>query len=376
MLACVSGDSHSSVRGSGLAAVAAIVQALGARLVPLLPATVRCVVAVSNSSWQRLATLLPTPTDKPSDTDMDADSEAAEQSEEEAEREKKQQEAAVELAASLAALRSLVEHCGAFLSPHLPDLLSLLLQPHVLRCSVGGCATFAAGVRQRLPTALPARLLLPALYARLQPSVDGGITSFSALLQLVADCVNSMDGKTAAAHADAMFTFLLQAMDVRQLRPAGLAGCINEAEAAVANAMVALVMKLSEARFKPLFMRMLQWATSLTVSTGLDGSVQRQQGSVSYVGRMAAMFGAVVALTDRLRSVFVPYFRCVWLSVVTLTHTSEPAVSHCLPHVASDLVDVFDTHVSTLAWPAAWCNGCESDHQRVTCGPAWVSSCS
>ncbi|MEW5318749.1 MAG: hypothetical protein WDW38_009944 [Sanguina aurantia] len=309
VLACVSGDSHSSVRGSGLAAVAAIVQALGARLVPLLPATVRCVVAVSNSSWQRLATLLPTPTDTPSDAAMGAGTEAAEPSDEEAERERRQQEAAVELAASLAALRALVEHCGAFLSPHLPDLLSLLLQPHVLRCSVGGCAAFAAGVRQRLPTALPARLLLPALYARLQPSVDGGITSFSALLQLVADCVTSMDGKAAAAHADAMFTFLLQAMDVRQLRPASLAGCINEAEAAVADAMVALVMKLSEARFKPLFMRMLQWATSLTVSTGLDGSVQRQQGSVSYVGRMAAMFGAVVALTDRLRSVFVPYFR-------------------------------------------------------------------
>lgn len=308
VLACVSSDVHSSVRGSGLAAIAATVQALGARLVPLLPATVRCVVSVSNSSWQRLAALLPT---TPADTNMDADGSDVEQTEEEAEREKKQQEAAVELAASLAALRSLVEHCGAFLSPHLPELLSLLLQPHVLGCSVGGCATFAAGVRQRLPSALPARLLLPALYAQLQPAIDGGLASFSALLQLVADCVSGMDGKAAASHADAMFTFLLQAMEVRQRRPPALADCLGAAETAVAGALVALVMKLSEARFKPLFMRLLQWATSLTVATGADGAVLHQQGSLSYIGRMAAMFGAVVALTERLRSVFVPYFRCV-----------------------------------------------------------------
>jgi hypothetical protein len=45
------------------------------------------------------------------------------------------------------------------------------------------------------------------------------------------------------------------------LSPATPSGHEPEAEQAVISALVALVLKLSEVRFKPLFLRLLEWAT-------------------------------------------------------------------------------------------------------------------
>ena len=70
------------------------------------------------------------------------------------------------------------------------------------------------------------------------------------------------------------------------------------------SALVALVMKLSEARFKPLFHRLLEWASP----RGLAAEAGAGRGAG--LGRATALFAAATALARRLRSVFVPYFRC------------------------------------------------------------------
>jgi U3 small nucleolar RNA-associated protein 10 len=89
-----------------------------------------------------------------------------------------------------------------------------------------------------------------------------------------------LDAVAAAAHADAALGFLLRALDVRQRPPAALAAAAAPAagfealeverrasgvaavEAAAVGALEQLVMKLSEARFRPLFQRLLAWAAA------------------------------------------------------------------------------------------------------------------
>lgn len=61
-------------------------------------------------------------------------------------------------------------------------------------------------------------------------------------------------------------------------------------------------MKLSESRFKPLFLRLLDW-TSTAAAAG--GDAGQQQG----IGRLAALFAAVCTLSERLRGVFAPYYK-------------------------------------------------------------------
>lgn len=81
------------------------------------------------------------------------------------------------------------------------------------------------------------------------------------LLAMAQRTVEQMDPTTAAQHADACFTFLLKALDLRQKRPAHLPA-LDVIEQGSVAVLLALTMKLSEAKFKPLFLRLLDWATT------------------------------------------------------------------------------------------------------------------
>ena len=81
------------------------------------------------------------------------------------------------------------------------------------------------------------------------------------LLAMAQRTIEQMDPTTAAQYADVCFTFLLKALDLRQKRPAHLPGLDTVEQGGVA-VLLALTMKLSEAKFKPLFLRLLAWATT------------------------------------------------------------------------------------------------------------------
>ncbi len=71
--------------------------------------------------------------------------------------------------------------------------------------------------------------------------------------------VTALHPSASAGHADALFSFLQQALDVRQSAPAVNA---QQVERAAITALVALVMKLNERQFKPLFLRLHAWSTT------------------------------------------------------------------------------------------------------------------
>lgn len=78
---------------------------------------------------------------------------------------------------------------------------------------------------------------------------------------MVERAVAAMAPATAAAHADALFGFLQRALGVRQR--GGVAPADADAiERAAAATLVAATMKLSEKQFKPLFLRLLAWAST------------------------------------------------------------------------------------------------------------------
>jgi len=89
--------------------------------------------------------------------------------------------------------------------------------------------------------------------------------------------------------------FLLSCLDVRRAAPASLAapGEVEAVESAALEACVALVLKLSEVRFMPLFMTALEWA----------------RARPEQAARPHTFFRLVCSLAAALRSVFVPFFR-------------------------------------------------------------------
>jgi U3 small nucleolar RNA-associated protein 10 len=95
---------------------------------------------------------------------------------------------------------------------------------------------------------------------------------------------------------------------------------VHAVEAAAVAALAALVMKLSESKFKPLFLRIVDWASvGSSGSTAGDASSSTAQSQ----GRAAAFLAAVCTLSHRLRSVFAPYYR--YFSTMLMKHLAgEP----------------------------------------------------
>lgn len=134
-------DEQAAVRGSALAATAALAAALGPRLVPQLPQTVAAVIAAVEAAAAAV-TKAAEADGSPSSSDGGSSSSESEGEDGVARRTKQaaggvSEAAALELAAALAAVAALVEHLGAFLAPHLPLLLDVLLHPAVLQVREG-----------------------------------------------------------------------------------------------------------------------------------------------------------------------------------------------------------------------------------------------
>ena len=82
--------------------------------------------------------------------------------------------------------------------------------------------------------------------------------------------VTALQPSAASVYAEAQFAFLQQALDVRQSTTEADA---QQIEQAATTALVALVIKLNEKQFKPLFLRLHAWSTTHPVGQPGDLSL-------------------------------------------------------------------------------------------------------
>jgi U3 small nucleolar RNA-associated protein 10 len=338
-------DPSAAVRASALTCIAASVAALGMQLVPLLPKTAAAVLAAAEAAAQDLA-LLQQQGGSDSDSEDDSDNDSAEGNESQQQQGQGMASrdggaAALQLAGAVAALEALVTNLGAFMSPYLPRLLQLLLHRQVLANTVADANAVAGRLRGALPSKVPARLLLEPLLQQWEGAVaacSGGSDTSDvdaapavALMDLVAAFCSYLEPADAVKYHEQLAGLLLQALGTRsrwlasaadhtQQLPSAAASAADAATAAAAaaavagfssqqvwevegaavRALAALTMKLSESRFKPMFLRMLDWTNAAS-----GGDSQQQQG----IGRVAALLGAVCTFSERLRGVFSHYYR-------------------------------------------------------------------
>lgn len=93
---------------------------------------------------------------------------------------------------------------------------------------------------------------------------EGG-DSVVELLQLITRTGQGLSPQTATVHADAIWAFSLKVFAFRQETPAGITAVRPVEDAAIAL-ILALTLKLTEPTFKPLFLRLVDWAAQLPPS--------------------------------------------------------------------------------------------------------------
>ena len=296
------------VRGMALICIASSVNSMKSAVIPVVPRVIKAVVG-SMSSMSSMSS---------SKSAGGADAEASE----------------AEYAAALTALKALSEHLAPFLAPNLPEILGILLDKRfcsssaadrasgdddgadgddhddgVVGAAVGagrqGRATstslynvhaLADGCRTMIATAVPARLLVGPLSTMLEDIAEEKCESRSALelMNMLAVVISNMDSTAVATYTDALFSMVLKALDTRRLRPAENVQAI---ESAAVNCMLHLVLKLNETKFKPIFYRLLEWATRPPPGD-----------ATSSLDRKISFFNVINTLTENLKSVFTSYY--------------------------------------------------------------------
>eukprot|EP01105_Mastigella_eilhardi_P005831 TRINITY_DN17534_c0_g1_i1.p1 TRINITY_DN17534_c0_g1~~TRINITY_DN17534_c0_g1_i1.p1 ORF type:complete len:2067 (-),score=551.69 TRINITY_DN17534_c0_g1_i1:77-6199(-) len=219
----------------------------------------------------------------------------------------------------LSALEVIVRHMAPFLSPYIPRLLSLTLHPAIIASSTPAVKQAATRLFQLCASALEYRNVFPAVFALYTSGSLREPASVVSLFRFLQDVLAKMLPQDARTQHPRLFKFFLTALDSRRLlriatneapaddyderQPKSLAdvefgdgerAVFDELQSAVVDAVVALVLKLDETSFKPLFLKVVD-----LVSAAIKGNDTLQAG---------LLFRLVAAMADRLRSIFVPYY--------------------------------------------------------------------
>ena len=336
-----------AVAAAAANATAALVRALGPRALPALPAAVPALFAAARGA---AASLQKMSQQKMSTRAFESGADGSDDDEDEKIREVKNDEGHV-LVACLRAVTALMDRLGGFLSPHLGDVLALLLSPSLVpdpaehirknvppagtdakaseaflpeaaeaaettkteaaettKTAAVTAAAHAATLREALPRYAPPRLLLGPLGDAIRAALgdaageenasvsDGRVSAAAAAaaLRMAASCVAAA-GSFPPAHRDALVSMLLRALDVRRSHPPSFDGAaIDLVEGAAAEAFVTAASSLTESAFAP------------TLATATEWAKARASDPEAARARLSALFRVASALADALRGVFTP----------------------------------------------------------------------
>ncbi|KYQ91935.1 U3 snoRNP protein [Tieghemostelium lacteum] len=163
----------------------------------------------------------------------------------------------------ISSLEIMLNKIPKFLSPYLPQLLNALLHPR-LNNTLTPMATKIHQQVKRLLTLITKniefRLLLPSMFSAYEFAVvSENDQSIISLFDFVGDISSNLAPKDIALHHKAIFKFYLECFEFRKKYSQRVKN-LDSVEEHIINSFLNLVMKLNENLFKPLFIKILDWA--------------------------------------------------------------------------------------------------------------------
>ncbi|KAI8486292.1 HEAT repeat-containing protein 1 [Branchiostoma belcheri] len=221
------------------------------------------------------------------------------------------------LLSALTAAHKVCENLPHFLSPY---LLPLLLQVTRLSQLMSEAELFAQkshitarlkAIRHCLASTIAPRILIPAVaqcYNELekdtQPSRGSdlppafgcwaiqlavGLGGIGPLMSVLSERITTMSKDDVTAHQSQTVSFFMTALNYRAKHAQDDLEAVQQVEGHVMEAVLSLVMKLSEVTFRPMFFKLYDWASRP------DSSRQR----------LLTFYRLAEAMADRLKSLFV-----------------------------------------------------------------------
>uniref|UniRef100_A0A2K5SDT7 HEAT repeat-containing protein 1 n=1 Tax=Cebus imitator TaxID=2715852 RepID=A0A2K5SDT7_CEBIM len=169
----------------------------------------------------------------------------------------------VYLLSALAALQKVVETLPHFISPYLEGILSQVIHLEKITSEMGSASQAnirLTSLKKTLATTLAPRVLLPAVkktYKQIEKSWKNHMGPFMSILQ---EHIGVMKKEELTSHQSQLTTFFLEALDFRAQHSEDDLEEIGKTENCIIDCLVAMVVKLSEVTFRPLFFKLFDWA--------------------------------------------------------------------------------------------------------------------
>uniref|UniRef100_A0A8D3DWG2 HEAT repeat-containing protein 1 n=1 Tax=Scophthalmus maximus TaxID=52904 RepID=A0A8D3DWG2_SCOMX len=218
------------------------------------------------------------------------------------------------LLSAVTALQRVTETLPHFISPYLQDVtlqvsnthfLFHIIYIHLPATSLAQLALRLAALRSSLATQLPPRVLLPTI----SKCYSNMVAQLVALMSILKEHITHMEKDQLSSHQSELSTFFLCSLDYRSKHCQGDLEKTSQVEGCVIDCLIAMVMKLSEVTFRPLFFKLFDWSKSdsnerlLTFYRLCDSVAERLKGLfVLFAGNLVKPISDLLRRTNSCRT--------------------------------------------------------------------------
>ncbi|XP_041829297.1 HEAT repeat-containing protein 1 [Melanotaenia boesemani] len=171
------------------------------------------------------------------------------------------------LLSGITALQRAAETLPHFISPYLQDTaLQVCRLTRLVEASSSSSSSQLsirlASLRSTLATKLPPRVLLPTLTRCYGSLETDNKDQLGALMSILKEHIGHMEKDELSLHQSELTSFFLTALDFRSKHCQDDLQTTSQVEGHVIDCLIAMVMKLSEVTFRPLFFKLADWSRS------------------------------------------------------------------------------------------------------------------
>ncbi|XP_075718875.1 HEAT repeat-containing protein 1 [Rhinoderma darwinii] len=169
----------------------------------------------------------------------------------------------IHLLSTVTALQKVVETLPHFMSPYLQESMLQVTRLDKIAVKVGPTSPLSVRVTALKITLakLAARVLLPAVTKCFCHLLDTQQQKYlGSLMDILREHVAAMDKQQLSSHQSELTTFFLKALDYRAEHTECDLEEVGNTEGHIINCFIIMVMKLSEATFRPLFFKLFDWS--------------------------------------------------------------------------------------------------------------------
>ncbi|KAG1661117.1 HEAT repeat-containing protein 1 [Nymphon striatum] len=175
------------------------------------------------------------------------------------------------LLSALMTIQKLLEHLSNFISPYLktfiPQISYLSAKYHLEQSEKSSKSQInlrIQTIQNLMSTLIPARVLLPAINDCYEKIVVKDIEALQSLMSMLSERIKTMEKSDISGNLNLLENFFLEAFEFRSKHSEKPVAEITKIEGYIIDSYTCLVLKLSEASFRPFFFKLYNWATQVS----------------------------------------------------------------------------------------------------------------